>query len=184
MASAPSAQSPATTVEEVRMSAEDGAATADAIDFAVAAYQDDGEWTTAGLPANRLTSLSAIVEELRRYPGETGVIGMVSIDEDFFVLLRVQGQTVRALISDISAADDWPLARQVADELGIDPDDIDPDTIEPAGDLGLFEDLGLSARDLGALTDDEDAFPDEVLEEIASSLGFGELYADAVEAVG
>ena len=37
---------------------------------------------------------------------------------------------------------------------------------------------------MGALTDDEDAFPDEVLEEIAGSLGFGEIYADAVEAAG
>ena len=166
------------------MSAEDGAATADAIDFAVAAYLDDGEWTAASLPSNRLTSFTAIVGELRRYPGETGVIGMISVDEDFFVLLRVQGQAVRTLISDVSAADDWPLARQVADELGIDPDDIDPDTVEPAGDLGLFEDLGLSAQDLGALTDDEDAFPDEVLEEIAGTLGFGETYADAVEAAG
>jgi putative tRNA adenosine deaminase-associated protein len=166
------------------MSAEDGAATAEAIDFAVAAYLDDGEWTATSLQSNRLTSLTAIVEELRRYPGETGVIGLICVEEDFFVLLRVQGQTVRTLISDISAADEWPLARQVADELGIDPDDIDPDTVEPAGDLGLFEDLGLSAGELGALTDDEDAFPDEVLEEIAGSLGFGGVFADAMESAG
>jgi putative tRNA adenosine deaminase-associated protein len=166
------------------MSEDDGAATADAIDFAVAAYRDDGEWIASSLPADRLTSLTAITAELRRYPGESGVIGLISIDEDFFVLLRVQGQNVRMLISDVSAVDDWPLARQVADELGIDPDDIDPDNPEPAGDLGLFEDLGLPARDLAALSDDEDAFPDELLEEIAGTLGFGEPYADAVEAAG
>jgi hypothetical protein len=34
--------------------------------------------------------------------------------------------------------------------------------------------------DLGALLDDTDLYPDEILSEVASSLGFGDLFDDAV----
>ena len=50
----------------------------------------------------------------------------------------------------------------------------------PAGDLDLLGDLGLHASDLGALLDDVELYPDEMLSEIARRLGFGELFDDAV----
>ena len=54
------------------------------------------------------------------------------------------------------------------------------DDQEPAGDLGIVADLGLPAMDMGAMLDDEDLYPDEVLGDIAHKLGFGALYDDAV----
>jgi putative tRNA adenosine deaminase-associated protein len=58
------------------------------------------------------------------------------------------------------------------------PDD-DEDQ-EPAGDLAIVADLGLPAMDMGALLDDYDLYPDEMLSEIAGRLGFGTLYDDLV----
>ena len=50
----------------------------------------------------------------------------------------------------------------------------------PAGDLDLLADLGLHAIDMGALLDEVDLYPDDMLSEIARRLGFGELFDDAV----
>ena len=41
-------------------------------------------------------------------------------------------------------------------------------------------DLGLPAMDMGALLDDYDLYPDEILGDIAHKLGFGALYEDTV----
>jgi putative tRNA adenosine deaminase-associated protein len=108
---------------------------------------------------------------------------MVSVDEDFFVLVRVAGGRARLLISDVTAATEWPIARQVVDELDIPLADDDDEQV-PAGDLAIVADLGMTAMDLGALCDDVDLYPEEMLEEIAETLGFGNQFHDAIEAVG
>jgi putative tRNA adenosine deaminase-associated protein len=54
------------------------------------------------------------------------------------------------------------------------PDDEDEQL--PAGDLGIVSDLGLPAMDMGAMLDDYELYPDEVLGDIAHKLGFGVLY--------
>ena len=45
---------------------------------------------------------------------------MVSIAGEFFVLVRVRGRNVQVLLSDAVAANDWPIARDVADFLNED----------------------------------------------------------------
>jgi putative tRNA adenosine deaminase-associated protein len=84
------------------------------------------------------------------------------------------------LLSDASAAEDWDLAETVIDLLDeIDPDDLDErDEDEPAGDLGLLSDLGVSEDALEELLDDPDAYPDEVLSDVARLIGFGEQFDD------
>ncbi|HWD80544.1 MAG TPA: tRNA adenosine deaminase-associated protein [Kribbella sp.] len=157
--------------------------TATDLDFAVAAYTEDGHWTVTPLVLRGELDLSTLVSALRRFPGEAGVLGMVSVDEDFFVLVRVQGGRARLLISDVTAATEWPLARQIVDELDIPLADDDDEQV-PAGDLAIVADLGMSAMDLGALCDDTELYPDDMLEEIADVLGFGNQFHDAIEAVG
>jgi putative tRNA adenosine deaminase-associated protein len=153
------------------------------LDCAVAAYLEDGHWTVTPLVLRGELDLSTLVSALRRYPGEAGVLGMVSVDEDFFVLVRVDGGRARFLISDVTAATEWPLARQVVDELDIPVADDDDEQV-PAGDLTIVADLGMAAMDLGALCDDVDLYPVEMLEEIAEALGFGNQFDEAIEAVG
>ena len=101
---------------------------------------------------------------LRQQPAENGAIGLVNVADEFFVALRVRGDEVRMMLSDVTAAVAWDLARQVIDRLGIDaPDDERVEDVWPAGDVGIFADLGLDEMELGALLADLDAYADEML---------------------
>jgi putative tRNA adenosine deaminase-associated protein len=149
------------------------------IDFAVAAYREEGQWQVLELAHDVLTDVPGLCSALRRFPGEGGAIGMVAIDEDFFVIVRVVGPAARILLSDVTAAEEWELARSVVDELGL-PEPEDDDEQAPAGDLDLLGDLGMTAMDMGVLLDDVDLYPDEMLSDVARRLGFGPLFDEAV----
>ena len=146
----------------------------DDVDFAVAAYRDDGEWQLVELHPSVAEDLENLTDALGRFPSDVGVLGMVSMDDDFFVLVRKVGTQVRMLLSDVTAAKDWPLAGGVADLVDVpDPDDDDP---RPAGDLDIISDLGMAALELGVLCDDDDLYPDEILGDVATRLGFGDKF--------
>ena len=149
------------------------------VDFALAAYREDGVWTVDELAHDLLTDVEALAHALRRFPGDNGAVGLIAIDEDFFVIVRVIGASTRVLLSDVTAADEWELAASVVDFLGL-PEPDDEDEPEPAGDLGILADAGMSAIDMGILLDDEELYPDEMLSEVARKLGFGKLFDDAV----
>src|SRR6476619_388371 len=130
-------------------------ANTEGVDFVLVAYREEGLWQLQELEAEKAADLDGFAVELRRYPGDGGAIGLVSVDEDFFVLVRVLGAEVRLLLSDVTAATDWPIARAVIDRLDLPLPDDDEDQ-EPAGDLGIVTDLGLGPMDMGALLDDYD----------------------------
>jgi putative tRNA adenosine deaminase-associated protein len=149
------------------------------IDFAVAAYREEGRWQVDELAHDVLADVPTLSSALRRFPGDGGAIGMVAVDEDFFVIVRVAGPQTRILLSDITAAEEWELARSAVVELGL-PEPEDDDEQAPAGDLDLLGDLGMHAMDMGVLLDDVDLYPDEILSDVARRLGFGEQFDDAV----
>lgn len=151
----------------------------DAIDFAIVAYREEGVWQLHEIVDDVLDSVDTLAAALRRFPGDGGAIGVVAVDEDFFVLLRVAGARTRVLLSDVTAADEWELARSALETLDLPLPD-EEDEQEPAGDLALLADLGLPAMDLGLLLDDFDLYPDEMVSEIARKLGFGPLFDKAV----
>ncbi|MBM7507981.1 MULTISPECIES: tRNA adenosine deaminase-associated protein [Nocardioides] len=151
----------------------------DEVDFALAAYRTDGEWVVAELTHDHLEDVDVLASALRRFPGDAGTLGLVAIDEDFFVLVRVSGGTTRLLLSDVTAAEEWELAASVLEHLHL-PDPEDDDEPEPAGEVGLLADLGVSAATMAELIDDEELYPDELLSEVARRLGFGELFDDVV----
>src|SRR5215470_9115716 len=108
-------------------------------DFAVVAYREDGVWQCAPLPQRVTVGFEALLAALRAQPSEGETLGLVSLDDDFFVALRLTGDHVRALLSDVDAADESVLAREILDGLDLavaDPDDFEE--AEPAGELGLF----------------------------------------------
>jgi putative tRNA adenosine deaminase-associated protein len=153
----------------------------DSVDFALAAYRDDGAWQLQDIAAPSFGSVEALGHALRRLPGDAGAVAMIAVDEDFFVIVRVQGPATRVLLSDITAADEWELAQSALRFLGLPVfGDLEDEDVAPAGDLDLLGDLGMPAMDLAALIDDDDLYPDEMLSEVARSLGFGELFDDAV----
>lgn len=145
----------------------------DDVDFVVAAYRDDGDWSVMELPPRLGEDFAGLGEELRRFPSEVGVLGLVSIKDDFFVVVRCSGPQLRVLLSDNTAALDYPLAADVAEALDA-PDPDDDDDVEPVGDLEILADLGLSSVELSLLCDDDDLYPDDVLLDIAQRLGFRE----------
>jgi putative tRNA adenosine deaminase-associated protein len=156
--------------------------TESAVDFAVVAYRDEGEWQVESMPARVGTDVETLVDTLRPLPSDTGSIGFVSVDEDFFVIARVLGRDVRVLLSDVTAATEWPLASGVVDLLEL-PEPDDEEDRQPAGDLGIISDLGVSAMDLGVVCDDPEVYPDEALSDIARRLGFGQRFDAVVDAV-
>ena len=151
----------------------------DGVDFALAAYREEGVWQVAELAHDVLSDVPSLCGALRRFPGDGGALGMVAIDEDFFLIVRVAGATTRILLSDVTAGDEWEIAASAIDALGL-PTPEDEDEQVPAGDLDLLGDLGMGAMDMGVLLDDFDLYPDEMLSDVARRLGFGELFDEAV----
>lgn len=150
----------------------------DDVDFAVAAYRDEGEWQVVELKRSLGEDVEELSLALARFPSDVGVLGLVSMSDDFFVILRRSGTEVRAMLSDITAVTEWPLAVGVADLLDL-PNPDDEDEPQAGGDLELLSDLGMPALDLGVLCDDDDLYPEDILRDVADRLGFG----DAFEAV-
>jgi putative tRNA adenosine deaminase-associated protein len=151
------------------------------VDYALVAFLEDGAWQVQDIASPAFESVDSLSHALRQVSSDpgAGALGMVAVDEDFFVLVRVAGSTTRVLLSDITAADEWELAQSAVDFLGL-PLPEDDDVEVPAGDLDLLADLGLHAADMGELLDDVELYPDDVLSDIARRLGFGELFDDAV----
>jgi len=152
---------------------------AEGIDFAVVAYREEGVWQVEQIVVEKIEGIDSFAGELRRWPGDGGSLGMISVDEDFFILVRVAGASTKVLLSDVTAATDWPIARSALQFLEIPLPD-DEDDQEPAGDLGILADLGMSAMDMGALLDDYDLYPDEMLSDIATRVGFGAQFDESV----
>jgi putative tRNA adenosine deaminase-associated protein len=76
------------------------------------------------------------------------------------------------------------VAQQVLDVLD-DDNDAEPDdleTVQPAGDLDIFADLGVSAMEVAAVCGDLELYPDEMLAQIAARIGFGPQFDQAVDA--
>lgn len=149
------------------------------VDFVVVAYREEGQWQVENVPRRLGHDLSKVVALLRQRPGESGSLAFVSVDEDFFYAVRLIGGEARLLLSDVTAATDWPMARDVVERLGLPlPDDDDP--VQPAGDLTIFADLGVDPMMLAAICDDIDDYPDEMVMQIAARAGFGPQLDDAM----
>ncbi len=156
------------------------AATADrdAIDFALAAFREEGIWQVQEVTPQSLESAASLADALRRLPGDGGALGLLAMDEDFFIIVRVAGPQTRMLLSDITAADEFDFARSVLEFLGVPQ--VEDDEQVPAGDLDIVGELGLPAMDMALLIDNFDLYPDEMLSEVARHLGFGTEFDEAV----
>ena len=152
-------------------------------DFAVVVYREDDRWEASLLPTQVGADLDSFVDATRRQASDGGAIGFVSVEDDFFVVVRIRGQEVSLLLSDVTAAGESPIAGEVLEALDLPlPGPEEDERVQPAGDLQIFSDLGLKAMELGALCDDLDLYPDEMLDSIAARLGFAEPYRRALDA--
>ena len=148
--------------------------------FAVTVYRDGGRWDCALLPPAVLADLDSCVAALRQQPPEGGPVALVDVADEFFVALRLTPSgALRVLLSDMTAAEEWDLARQALDliDAGELPAPLDPEEVWPVGDLGIFRDLGLDERELGAILGDVDLWADEMLAAVTARIGVGEPFA-------
>ena len=60
----------------------------DGVDFALAVFCQEGVWRIEEIDEDRLHDTEMLSAELRRWPGDFGSLGLVSVDEEFFVLGR------------------------------------------------------------------------------------------------
>jgi putative tRNA adenosine deaminase-associated protein len=155
----------------------------DEIDYVLAAYREDGQLHVQALELDLANDLDALIEQLRRLPGDAGSLGFVSLVEEVFVVVRVRGQHVQALLSDSAAASDWPIAHDVLDFLGEDVDEPEDDEDgELVGDLDMLADLGLSEFELGTIVDNLDLSSDQMLGAIADRININPDFSRATEA--
>lgn len=150
--------------------------------FAVAAFRDADAWRIEPLPQAVLSDLGVLLQALRSQNPEGGPFVVACVDDEFFLVARLDGVRIALLLSDLTAAVEYPLAEQVMTRLGEDPpEDDELDEVWPIGDLDLFSDLGLSEDEMEQILDDIDAFPDEMLEEIVDRIEMADQYARATE---
>ena len=72
------------------------------VDIAIEAWHEDGRWTLANLPDAQ--DLPAIINRLKSQQTNGGAVALISIDEEFFILIRVLGTHIYMFLSDISCA--------------------------------------------------------------------------------
>src|SRR5215468_9730106 len=114
-------------------------------DVAVIVYrEEDDAWEADVLPTALTEDLAGLIQALRQQPSIGGTFGLVAVGDDFFVALRAVGGNVAVFLSDLTAALDWPLARQSIQHRESDlSDDEDIDQVLPAGELSSFADVDI-----------------------------------------
>ncbi len=147
-------------------------ASEDDVDLIIAMHREDGTPVVAALEPDLANDLDALITWLRRLPGDSGAAALVSVAGEFFAAVRVRGRHAQVLLSDVYAAENWSLASDVVDFLGVEvPEDDDEDGL--VGDLDIFADQGLSAMDLEAICSDWDASSDDLALRVADQIHFG-----------
>ncbi|CAB0993774.1 tRNA adenosine deaminase-associated protein [Corynebacterium diphtheriae] len=138
--------------------------------FAVTVARVNATWQVRAFNDD-YSSLKRSIDAVRTLRAEGAAFAMLSIEDDYFVLVRPTPQGVKLLISDATAATEDDFAADILDEL--DADQPDPeDTPYAEGDFDILADLGLSEQIMSIITDATDWWASEQLQRIAEELGF------------
>jgi putative tRNA adenosine deaminase-associated protein len=123
-----------------------------------------------------LVDLGAVLEEL---PGDVRLL-MIEQDDEYAAIVRLDDgeDEPRAFLSDGHAADSYPMAQIIADDLDAvvavpDEDEDVPPVHEsaPFGDAAIVEDLGTAASDLVAMCQHPGTLPVDVLCAVCEKAG-------------
>jgi putative tRNA adenosine deaminase-associated protein len=155
--------------------------------FAAVLARSDEQWRAVEVNLDDCESIDDLVEVTRDVSGDVRLL-VVEQDDEYAVLARVdRGNEPRVFLSDGHAADAYPIAALVADEL----DEIGEDVLvgdedappahdsAPFGDAGLAEDLGTAAGELLDLCAREGTLPIDLIAAVCEKAGC----ADAFEAL-
>ena len=79
------------------------------------------------------------------------------------------------MLSDVTYAIEYEIAADIIDALDL-PFPEEEDDPQPAGDIEILADFGVSAMELEIMSDDLDAYPEDQIAALATRLGFGEQF--------
>jgi putative tRNA adenosine deaminase-associated protein len=155
--------------------------------FAAVIARTGDRWTSTEIDLSDCESLADIADAARDITGEVRLV-VIEEDDEYAALIRVDDdEEPRAFLSDGHAADAYPMAALVAEDLvEIGEDELDGDEDAPPahdsapfGDAEIVEDLGTSASDLLAMCAHEGTLPIDLVVAVCEKAGC----ADSFEAV-
>lgn len=153
--------------------------------FAAVLSRSGDRWSGDEVELDGCESLSDIADLLRDAEGELRLL-VLEQDDEYAAIVRLDDDDAdpRAFLSDGHAADRYPLAAIVAEDLlevGGDEleDDVDAPIAHdsaPFGDPNLVEDLGTSAADLIEMCEHQGTLPIDLVLAVCEKAGCGELF--------
>lgn len=158
--------------------------------FAAVIARTDDRWRAVEVSLEDCESLADLGEVAREVPGDVRLL-LLEQDDEYAALIRVDDdEEARGFLSDGHAADAYPMAALLAEDLiEIGEDDLsDDDQIlsdappghdsTPFGDADIVEDLGTSAADLLAMCEHLGTLPIDVLVAVCEKAGCGQAFED------
>jgi putative tRNA adenosine deaminase-associated protein len=165
--------------------------------FAATLTRVGDRWSADDVDIDDCESLSDLGDVLRDLDGEVRLL-VIEQDDEYAAIIRLDGdeeEDPRAFLSDGHAADAYPMAAIVAEdlvEIGKDDDeDVDddedplldtdaprPHDSAPFGDADIVEDLGTSAADLMAMCAHAGTLPVDLLVAVCEKAGCGPAFED------
>ena len=148
------------------------------VDFGCIAWHEDGRWNAATLSSTR--DIGSVIDSLKAQQTNGGAIALIAIEDEFVIIVRMLGDQMQMMISDVTYALDYEVAAELIEVLDLEfPEE--EDESQPGGDLDLLNDLGVSQMELLTILDDPELYPDEQLEALANRLGFGDQFNQVIE---
>ena len=155
--------------------------------FAAVLIRAGDRWRADEVDLDECESLTDLGDLLRDTRGDVRVI-VVEQDDEYAAIVRLDTDVAdpRAFLSDGHAADAYPIAALIAedlveigeDELQDDEDAPPAHDSAPFGDPEIVEDLGTSASDLLAMCAHEGTLPIDVLVAVCEKAGCGEVFEE------
>lgn len=157
--------------------------------FAAVVARSRGRWSSTEIDIADCESLNDIADVARDIEADVRLV-VIEEDDEYAALIRVDDdEDPRAFLSDGHAADAYPMAAIVAedlteigeDELSDDEDAPPAHDSAPFGDADIVEDLGTSAADLLAMCAHEGTLPIDLVVAVCEKAGAADSF-DAVRA--
>lgn len=158
--------------------------------FAAVLTRSAARWRGVEAEIEDCESLSDLGDVLRDRTGDVRLL-LIEQDDEYAAIVRLDDDDEvepRAFLSDGHAADAYPIAALVAEDLvEIGGDDLAEDLAAeappahdsaPFGDADIVEDLGTSADDLLAMCAHAGTLPVDLLVAVCEKAGFGEVFED------
>jgi putative tRNA adenosine deaminase-associated protein len=160
--------------------------------FAAVLTRAGDRWRATEAELDDCESLSDLGDLLRDHSGDARLL-VVEQDDEYAAIVRIDDDDEadpRAFLSDGHAADAYPIAALIAEdlvEIGDQPDAEDPELeidappahdSAPFGDADIVEDLGTPASDLLAMCAHPGTLPVDVLVAVCEKAGCGEVFED------